>query len=72
MSRHRSETATVPPGRLFASVPEVAGILGLDERTVRRAVADGQIPATKVGVRVLIPTAWLRAQAGQVGASATG
>jgi excisionase family DNA binding protein len=49
--------------RLFASVPEAAGVLGIDVRTLRRAIARGEVPATKVGVRTLIPTAWIRAQA---------
>jgi excisionase family DNA binding protein len=48
------------PDRLFASVPEAAAILGVDPRTVRRAIADGQIPAFKVGVSWKVPTAWLR------------
>jgi excisionase family DNA binding protein len=50
-------------GQNFASAPEVAEILGMDERSVRRAIAAGEIPATKVGARYLIPVAWLRAQA---------
>ena len=72
MDRHRSEAVTVPPGRLFASVPEVAEILGLDARTLRRGIADGQVPSVRVGARVLVPTAWLRQQAGQDSASAAG
>ncbi len=51
-------------GRLFADVPEAASILGRDERTVRRAAAAGEIPATKVGTKWMIQTAWLRQQAG--------
>jgi excisionase family DNA binding protein len=48
--------------RLFAGVPEAATILGLDRRTVRRAVAAGTIPATKIGAQWRIPTKWLREQ----------
>jgi excisionase family DNA binding protein len=51
-------------GRLFADVPQAAAILSRDERTVRKAAAEGEIPATKVGQKWLIPTAWLREQAG--------
>jgi excisionase family DNA binding protein len=51
-------------GQLFADVPQVASILGLDERTVRKAAAAGEIPANRVGNKWVIPTAWLREQAG--------
>ena len=57
-------------GRLFADVPEAAALLGRDERTVRKAAAEGEIPATKVGQKWLIPTAWLREQAGLAAPSA--
>lgn len=50
--------------RLFAYVPEVAQILGRDERTVRAAIRAGQIPATKTGQRYIVRTSWLREQAG--------
>jgi excisionase family DNA binding protein len=58
------------PERLFASVQETAEVLGVDPRTVRRAVAEGQIPASHVGVRVLIPTKWLREAAQSGGGDA--
>jgi excisionase family DNA binding protein len=51
--------------RLFADVPEVASITGRDPRTIRAAAESGQIPATKVGKKYLIPTAWLRDQMSQ-------
>ncbi len=57
-----SETLT---GRLFLSVPEAAEVLGVDPRTLRRAIERLEVPATRVGARVLIPTAWLRGQAGR-------
>jgi excisionase family DNA binding protein len=41
--------------RLFVTVAEVAEILDMDERTVRRAIEQGQIPAIKVGVQTAIP-----------------
>ena len=50
-------------GRLFASTTEAAAILdGLDPRTVRRAIATGEIPSRRVGNKLLVPVAWLRAQ----------
>ena len=51
-------------GRLFADVPEAAEILGRDRRTIRRAAEAGEIPASKVGTKWMIPTSWLREQAG--------
>ena len=50
-------------GRLFATVPEVAVILRYDVRTVRRAIAAGEIPAVKAGATYRVPVAWLRTQA---------
>jgi excisionase family DNA binding protein len=52
-------------GKTFATVQEAAAILGgTDERAVRRAAAEGAIPSIQVGTRRLIPTSWLRQQAG--------
>lgn len=56
-------------GKLFADVPQTAGILGCDERTVRKAAAAGEIPASKVGNKWMIPTSWLRERAGITGAT---
>jgi excisionase family DNA binding protein len=50
-------------GRIFADVPEVARLTGRDERTVRKACRDGEIPATKLGTKYMIPVEWLRQQA---------
>ena len=41
---------------------EVSEVLGVDRRTVARAVTDGQLPSIRVGRRVLIPAAPLLAQ----------
>jgi hypothetical protein len=50
-------------GRLFASTTEAAAILdGLDPRTLRRAIAAGEIPSRRVGNKLLVPVAWLREQ----------
>lgn len=51
-------------GRLFANVPEVASILGVDERTIRRAIKAREIPGHRVGTKYVIPVSWLRAIAG--------
>lgn len=59
----RSEHA-IPPDRLFLGVPEVSAILRLDDRTVRSAVASGEIPGFKIGAQWHIPAAWVREQLG--------
>lgn len=41
--------------RAVITVTETARLLELDERTVHRGIADGDIPAVKVGRRVLVP-----------------
>ena len=51
-------------GQTFADVPDVASILGRDERTVRRGIEAGKIPGRKVGSRWVVPVSWLRDQAG--------
>jgi hypothetical protein len=50
--------------QIFASTPEAATVLRSDPRSVRRGIAAGDIPATRVGPRWLIPTEWLRHAAG--------
>lgn len=40
--------------RNFITVKQTAEILGVDERTVRRGIDDGQVPAMKVGTKTLI------------------
>lgn len=42
-------------GRAVITVTEAAGVLEVDERTVRRACHDGQLPSLRVGTRLLIP-----------------
>jgi excisionase family DNA binding protein len=42
------------------TVTQVAELLDVDERTVRRACEDKQLPRLKVGRRLLIPTEPLR------------
>lgn len=55
-----SEVLVSLEGKLFASVPEAATVLRSDPRSVRRAIVAGDIPATRVGPRWLIPVPWLR------------
>ena len=57
-------------GRLFASVPEVASLLRRDERTIRRGIEAGTIPATRAGATWSIPVSWLRERAGVAGPAA--
>lgn len=48
--------------RNFITVQELATeVLGVDERTARRAIEQGQIPAVKVGTKTLIPAPRLAA-----------
>jgi hypothetical protein len=51
-------------GQVFATVPEAAVVLRSDARSVRSAIAAGDIPAQPVGPRKLVPVAWLRRAAG--------
>jgi excisionase family DNA binding protein len=53
----------------FVSASEAAAILGVDPRTVRRAIAAGDIPATRVGAAIRVPVAWLKARAQAEGAA---
>ncbi len=54
------DVLTALDGKLFVTVPEAATYLRSDPRSVRRAIAAGEIPSTRVGPRQLIPAAWLR------------
>jgi hypothetical protein len=54
-------------GKIFASVPEVADIIGRDERTVRKCAESGLIPGQKIGANWAIPVSWIREQAGLAG-----
>ncbi|MGP1347130.1 MAG: helix-turn-helix domain-containing protein [Phycisphaerales bacterium] len=46
---------------ISVSVPKAAAMVGLSERKTWDLVADGTIPSLRVGRRVLIPVAGLRA-----------
>ena len=51
-------------GRLFASTTETASIIGRDQRTIRRGIEAGVIPASRVGAKWSVPVSWIRQQAG--------
>ena len=63
-STEASDVLASLKGKLFASVPEVAVVLRSDPGSVRRSIAAGDIPATPVGPRKLVPVSWLRQAAG--------
>ena len=48
----------------FTDVPVTAGILQCDVRTVRRRIADGTIPAVRIGAEYRVPVRWLCERAG--------
>lgn len=50
--------------RLFTTVPVVAQLLDLDERTVRRGIERGELPGIRVGSSIRIPVAELLRLAG--------
>lgn len=49
---------------LFRRVPYVAEVMHLDERTVRRGIERGEIPAVRIGNAIRIPDSWVRKMAG--------
>ena len=48
--------------KLLWGVPETARLLGLDAKTVRKAVEAGEIPSAKYGRLIKIPGWWIRQQ----------
>ena len=59
----RQSPTVIPSGRLFATVPEFVKVSGYDQRTVRKGIGAGEIPAIRVGATWRIPVAWIREQA---------
>jgi len=53
-------------GRLFVTVTELAALMQLDPRTVRRGIEDGSIPSIRVGRSTRIPVPKIRALLGLV------
>ena len=46
-------------GKLFTTVSVVAELMDLDERSVRRGIERGEIPAVRIGSSIRIPVAAL-------------
>ena len=57
-------------GRLFVTVTELAALMQLDPRTVRRGIEDGSIPSIRVGRSTRIPVPKIRALIGLVDSTA--
>ncbi|MHB8188022.1 MAG: helix-turn-helix domain-containing protein [Dermatophilaceae bacterium] len=53
-------------GRLFVTVTELAALMQLDPRTVRRGIEEGSIPSIRVGRSTRIPVPKIRALIGLV------
>jgi excisionase family DNA binding protein len=53
------ELAEAIRGKLFMTAPEVAELFRVDQRTLRRAIEDGQLDAVRIGNTTRIPTAAL-------------
>lgn len=49
--------------RLFLTATEAGRVLGVDARSVRRAIEGGQVPGVRVGQQWRVPAAWLRERA---------
>lgn len=59
---HPVPTASTPgPDSRLHSVDDAAARLGISSKGVRRLIARGELPARRIGARVLIPTEALAA-----------
>jgi excisionase family DNA binding protein len=56
--------ATITVGRLFLTVGEFSEFYRCDERTARRGIERGDVPAVRVGSTIRIPVAALMQMAG--------
>ncbi len=61
-----------PKERPTLTVDAVAGLLGVDRKTVYAAINSGELPCLRVGRRILVPTAWLAARIAPDGELLTG
>jgi len=52
---HRRMTCNIPIKPLYVKPRDAAVILGVSEASVRNYVADGILPARRLGHRILIP-----------------
>jgi excisionase family DNA binding protein len=50
------------PEKVAYDIPEVARSLECNEKTVRKGIADGQIPSFRIGRLIRVPAWWLRQQ----------
>ena len=51
---HLIQAPEASPGRATMTIPEAADLLGLSESATYEAAARGEIPAVKIGRRVLV------------------
>jgi excisionase family DNA binding protein len=58
------ELRTIVGDHLFTTVPKVAQLLDLDERSVRRGIQRGELPGIQIGSTIRIPVAELLRLAG--------
>lgn len=49
-------------GQAAVTRAEAARLLGIDSRTLNRAIEIGDVPVIKLGKIIRIPTSWLRQQ----------
>lgn len=59
-----STPTALTDGRLFYKTTEVAELFSVDPRTIRRAIQDGEIPATSIGRTLRVSGSWVRQQLG--------
>ena len=52
---HSTTATPTNPAPVLISVAETARISSVDQKTIRRGVQDGTIPAKRLGRRILIP-----------------
>ncbi len=55
MKRLKATAATTGPGARFYSVAHTAGLFGMSEMTIYRAIAAGEFPAVRIRGRLFIP-----------------
>lgn len=49
-----TKTRIPDPGKIALSVAEAAAACGLSTRTLRQYIRDGELPAARIGARVLV------------------
>jgi excisionase family DNA binding protein len=51
-----------PMSKVLWSPQELAGVLGMDVKTIRAAIGRGEIPSTKFGRLIKVPGWWVEQQ----------